>query len=53
VHAQLTNALVKVASRIGVDRRSRNVTPTLKDYLDDQTADDESVTINEEAVEVR
>ena len=31
VHSQLTNALVKVASRIGVDRRSRNITPTLRD----------------------
>jgi hypothetical protein len=36
VHAQLTNALVKVASRIGIDRRSKNITPTLRDYLDDQ-----------------
>src|ERR1700730_5313850 len=32
-HAALTSTLVKVASRIGVDRRSRNITPTLSDYL--------------------
>lgn len=32
-HAQLTNALVKVASRIGIDRRARDIGPTLGDVL--------------------
>lgn len=47
-HSMLTNAIVKVAARIGIDRRSRNIIPTLRDYLDDQTAD----AINEEEVAV-
>jgi hypothetical protein len=46
LHTQLTNALVKVAARIGIDRRSRNITPRLQDYLADQTADEN----NEEEV---
>lgn len=32
-HALLSSTLVRLASRIGVDRRARNVTPALKDYL--------------------
>ena len=33
-HALLCSTLVRLAQRIGIDRRSRDVTPTLKDYLD-------------------
>jgi hypothetical protein len=32
-HALLCSTLVRLAQRIGIDRRSRNVTPTLSDYL--------------------
>jgi hypothetical protein len=45
-HAALSNTLVKVASRIGIDRRSRNVTPTLRDYLN-QVAEDDPPTIEQ------
>jgi hypothetical protein len=34
-HALLCSTLVRLASRIGIDRRSKDVTPLLKDYLDD------------------
>jgi hypothetical protein len=32
-HSQLSSTLTRLASRIGIERRSRNVTPTLSDYL--------------------
>ncbi len=32
-HALLVSTAVRVAMRIGLDRRSRNITPTLSDYL--------------------
>ena len=32
-HALLCSTLVRLAQRIGIDRRSRNITPTLSDYL--------------------
>jgi hypothetical protein len=32
-HALLCSTLVRLAQRIGIDRRARNVTPALKDYL--------------------
>lgn len=32
-HAALSSTLVRLATRIGIDRRSRDVTPTLADYL--------------------
>jgi hypothetical protein len=38
-HSLLSSTLVRLAQRIGINRRSRNITPTLKDYLDDQTDD--------------
>lgn len=50
VHAQLTSSLVKVANKIGVDRRSRNITPTLRDYLDDDPPSS-SVNDTEDVVE--
>jgi hypothetical protein len=36
-HSLLSSTLVRLAQRLGINRRSRNVTPTLRDYLDDQT----------------
>jgi hypothetical protein len=39
-HALLTSSLVRVAQRIGIDRRQRNVTPTLETYLRSQYPDD-------------
>jgi hypothetical protein len=33
-HALLCSTLTRLAQRIGIDRRARNVTPTLRDYLD-------------------
>lgn len=32
-HAQAVSAMVRVASRLGISRRMRNVGPTLSDYL--------------------
>jgi hypothetical protein len=43
-HAQLTSSMVRVAQRIGINRRSKNVTPTVKDYL-------EAAAVPKEAVE--
>jgi hypothetical protein len=42
-HALLCSTLVRLGQRIGIDRRSRNVTPHLRDYLDAATTveDDE------------
>ena len=33
-HASAISALVKTASRLGLSRRSKNVTPTLSEYID-------------------
>ena len=33
-HALIASTLVRLASRIGIDRRARNIVPHLKDYLD-------------------
>jgi len=32
-HAQITSALVRIASRLGLQRRQRDVTPNVEDYL--------------------
>jgi hypothetical protein len=40
-HATLCSTMVRIASRIGIDRRARNVS-TLKDYLDDVAAEEPS-----------
>src|SRR6476620_7826410 len=32
-HAQMTSALVRIASRLGLQRRQRDVTPTVEEYL--------------------
>jgi hypothetical protein len=39
--ALLCSTLVRLGQRIGIDRRSRNVTPHLRDYLDAAVEDDE------------
>ena len=36
--ALLASALVRIATRIGLDRRARNIVPTLEDYLDAKVA---------------
>ena len=36
-YALLTSSIVRVAQRIGVDRRLRNVTPSLNQYLAGRT----------------
>jgi hypothetical protein len=33
-HAQLASTLVRIAQRIGINRRARDITPALPDYLD-------------------
>ena len=33
-HALLCSSLVRLAQRIGIDRRARSITPSLPDYLD-------------------
>jgi hypothetical protein len=33
-HALLSSTLVRLAQRIGIDRRSRNMTPSLSEYLE-------------------
>ena len=35
-HAQLCSSLVRLAQRIGINRRLKNVTPALHDYLEAQ-----------------
>jgi hypothetical protein len=37
-HALLVSTLVRVAQRIGIERRSKNVTPTVRDYLEETAA---------------
>jgi hypothetical protein len=42
-HSLLSSTLVRVAHRIGIDRRSRTVVPNLRDYLEGRaTIDDEA-----------
>lgn len=36
-HAQLSSTLVRLASRLGIDRRTRAVVPALRDYIDGKT----------------
>ena len=33
-HAQLASTLVRIAQRIGINRRYKDITPALPDYLD-------------------
>ena len=39
-HATLSSTLVRLASRIGIDRRQRDVTPTLAEYLASHASED-------------
>ncbi len=52
-HAHLCSTMVRIVSRIGINRRLRNITPTLAEYLDQRAADeanaDSVVTDDEEA----
>ena len=43
-HATLSSTLVRLAQRIGIDRRSRDVTPSLAEYLtlSDEASTDEA-----------
>src|SRR5664279_3983051 len=38
-HSQLSSTLTRLATRIGIDRMARDVTPTLQDYLDEHGYD--------------
>jgi hypothetical protein len=42
-HAQLTSTLVRIAQRIGINRRAKDITPALPDYLDAAGAEPEAV----------
>lgn len=33
-HALLTSTLVRIAQRIGIDRRAKNIVPDLRDYIE-------------------
>jgi hypothetical protein len=39
-HTALSSTLVRLGARIGIDRRAKNVTPNLTDYLELQSAPD-------------
>ena len=39
-HAQLASTLVRIAQRIGINRRAKDITPALPDYLDAAETDD-------------
>lgn len=40
-HSLLCSTLVRLAQRIGIDRRAKNITPTLRDYLEGKAVDQE------------
>jgi hypothetical protein len=40
-HAQLCSTLVRIAQRIGIDRRMRKVVPSLSEYLETKAVDTE------------
>jgi hypothetical protein len=42
-HAQLASTLVRIAQRIGINRRAKDITPALPDYLDAAEAEAETV----------
>ena len=33
-HSTLASTLVRIAQRIGIDRRAKNITPPLRDYIE-------------------
>lgn len=41
LHALLTSSLVRVASKIGINRRAKEIVPTLKHYLEVKADEDE------------
>jgi hypothetical protein len=41
-HALIASTLVRLAARIGIDRRARNVVPDLHDYLESKAAETEA-----------
>jgi len=41
-HAQAVSAMVRVAARLGIRRRQRDVTPSLRDYLEAKPDDAEA-----------
>jgi hypothetical protein len=41
-HSLLSSTLVRLAQRIGIDRRARNIVPHLRDYLDAKVAKTEA-----------
>jgi hypothetical protein len=41
-HALLTSTLVRIAQRIGIDRRAKTITPNLRDYLEAKTVETEA-----------
>jgi hypothetical protein len=41
-HAALSSTLVRIAQRIGINRRARDITPALPDYLDAAETDIEA-----------
>jgi hypothetical protein len=42
-HAQLASTLVRIAQRLGINRRFKDITPALPDYLDAAEAEPETV----------
>jgi hypothetical protein len=41
-HALLCSTLTRLAQRIGIERRARNITPSLREYLQQAHSDDEA-----------
>jgi hypothetical protein len=41
-HAQLCSSLVRIAQRIGINQRLKNVTPHLRDYLEAHATETEA-----------
>ena len=48
-HALLCSTLTRLAQRIGIDRRARNITPTLSQYMEERA--EGGVVVEPEAVE--
>lgn len=40
-HALLSSTLVRLAQRVGIDRRSRNITPSLSEYIEHVSKQDD------------
>ena len=38
-YSQLTSTLVRVVARLGINRIARNVTPALRDYLEERASE--------------